>query len=318
MVAPNSMEQFFDRDQVKQFKRFRPLDCVLELTWSQNRRKVEKRAGKRRDRDPLTDGAILRDQYLRMMQANGGSRTPANGAGDIDTAWFRKDAPEPASRTVAEQGAGPAGKHGGQVATMDAQARMPHRIDIAVEAVKTSGIRCSSDRALRVAEPAAELSAGDHAVLSLGQFSDRKIAFRPRITTRSTLSPHSGSKVDRTGESPPLGGVGGYLLDLAFDLPAGIQISAMTEAAARTIAARIRSCWSLGTETSPVFLLIWSPALMPDVFWLGFGISAFCVLVGLIAGARSSTTGAMTGLAIGAFLGLMAGFPLLALGLATS
>jgi hypothetical protein len=57
---------------------------------------------------------------------------------------------------------------------------------------------------------------------------------------------------------------------------------------------------------------------MPDVFWLGFGIAAFCVLVGLIVGARSSTTGAMTGLAIGAFLGLMAGFPLLALGLATS
>ena len=57
---------------------------------------------------------------------------------------------------------------------------------------------------------------------------------------------------------------------------------------------------------------------MPDVFWLGLGITAFCVLVGLFAGARSRTTGALTGLAIGAFLGVMAGFPLLALGLATS
>jgi hypothetical protein len=61
-----------------------------------------------------------------------------------------------------------------------------------------------------------------------------------------------------------------------------------------------------------------SPALMPGVFWLGLGFAAFGVLVGLIAGASSRSTGVLTGLAIGAFLGLMAGFPLLALGLATS
>jgi hypothetical protein len=57
---------------------------------------------------------------------------------------------------------------------------------------------------------------------------------------------------------------------------------------------------------------------MPDVFWIGFGISAFCVLLGFLAGARSTTTRTLTGLAIGAYLGLMAGFPLLAIGLATS
>jgi flagellar biosynthesis protein FliR len=57
---------------------------------------------------------------------------------------------------------------------------------------------------------------------------------------------------------------------------------------------------------------------MPDVFWIGLGITAFCVLVGLISGARSSTTPTLTGLAIGSYLGLMAGFPLLAIGLATS
>jgi hypothetical protein len=57
---------------------------------------------------------------------------------------------------------------------------------------------------------------------------------------------------------------------------------------------------------------------MPDVFWIGLGISAFCVLVGFIAGARSSTTRTLTGVAIGAFLGLMAGFPLLAIGLSTA
>lgn len=57
---------------------------------------------------------------------------------------------------------------------------------------------------------------------------------------------------------------------------------------------------------------------MPDVFWIGLVMSAVCVLIGLISGARSRTTGTLTGLAIGAYLGLMVGFPLLALGLATS
>jgi hypothetical protein len=57
---------------------------------------------------------------------------------------------------------------------------------------------------------------------------------------------------------------------------------------------------------------------MPDVFWIGLGIAAACVLVGLVAGAKSRTTSTLTGLAIGAYLGLMAGFPLLAIGLSTS
>jgi hypothetical protein len=57
---------------------------------------------------------------------------------------------------------------------------------------------------------------------------------------------------------------------------------------------------------------------MPDVFWIGLSITAICVLIGFIAGARSSTTRTLTGVAVGAYLGLMAGFPLLALGLATS
>jgi hypothetical protein len=57
---------------------------------------------------------------------------------------------------------------------------------------------------------------------------------------------------------------------------------------------------------------------MPDTFWIGLAISAICILVGLLAGARSQTTKTLTGLAIGCYLGLMAGFPLIALGLATS
>jgi hypothetical protein len=59
-------------------------------------------------------------------------------------------------------------------------------------------------------------------------------------------------------------------------------------------------------------------AAMPDVFWIGLAIFGISVTIGFIAGARSHTTRTLTGLAIGAYLGLMAGFPLLALGLATS
>ena len=57
---------------------------------------------------------------------------------------------------------------------------------------------------------------------------------------------------------------------------------------------------------------------MPQVFWLGFGIAAAFILVGAFAGARSRTTSLGTGAAIGAYLGIMSAFPLLAIGLATS
>jgi hypothetical protein len=69
-----------------------------------------------------------------------------------------------------------------------------------------------------------------------------------------------------------------------------------------------------GNPARPVVSL----ALMPSVFWIGLAIAGLGVLIGLLSGARSRSTGALTGLAIGAFLGVMAGFPLLALGLATS
>jgi hypothetical protein len=57
---------------------------------------------------------------------------------------------------------------------------------------------------------------------------------------------------------------------------------------------------------------------MPYIFWIGVALFAFCVLIGFFAGARSRETRTLTGLAIGAFLGLMAAFPLLALGLANT
>lgn len=57
---------------------------------------------------------------------------------------------------------------------------------------------------------------------------------------------------------------------------------------------------------------------MPPVFWIGFGIAATIFLVGVISGARSRTASLGTGAAIGAYLGVMLAFPLLAIGLATS
>jgi hypothetical protein len=57
---------------------------------------------------------------------------------------------------------------------------------------------------------------------------------------------------------------------------------------------------------------------MPPVFWIGFGVAGFVFLVGAVSGARSRTASLASGAAIGAYLGVMIAFPLLAIGLATS
>ena len=57
---------------------------------------------------------------------------------------------------------------------------------------------------------------------------------------------------------------------------------------------------------------------MPDVFWIGLVLAVAFVLIGAFAGARSRTAGLRTGAAIGAYMGVMLAFPLLAIGLATS
>ena len=57
---------------------------------------------------------------------------------------------------------------------------------------------------------------------------------------------------------------------------------------------------------------------MPDVFWIGLAITAVCVLIGFVAGVKSRTTPTLTAVAIATFLGIMAGFPLLAIGLSTA
>jgi hypothetical protein len=57
---------------------------------------------------------------------------------------------------------------------------------------------------------------------------------------------------------------------------------------------------------------------MPPVFWIGLGIAGFVFFVGAVSGARSRTGSLASGAATGAYLGVMLGFPLLAIGLATS
>ena len=57
---------------------------------------------------------------------------------------------------------------------------------------------------------------------------------------------------------------------------------------------------------------------MPDVFWIGLGIAVAFFLIGAISGARSRTASLGSGAAMGAYLGMMSAFPLLAIGLATS
>lgn len=61
-----------------------------------------------------------------------------------------------------------------------------------------------------------------------------------------------------------------------------------------------------------------SPAHMPGIFWIGLVLAAAIFLIGVISGARSRTTSLRTGAAIGAYLGIMLAFPLLAIGIATS
>ncbi|HEX7292969.1 MAG TPA: hypothetical protein VF259_00350 [Solirubrobacterales bacterium] len=57
---------------------------------------------------------------------------------------------------------------------------------------------------------------------------------------------------------------------------------------------------------------------MPPVFWIGLGIAGVIFLTGAFAGARSRTATLGSGAAMGAYLGVMCAFPLLAIGLATS
>jgi hypothetical protein len=57
---------------------------------------------------------------------------------------------------------------------------------------------------------------------------------------------------------------------------------------------------------------------MPGIFWFGCGFVGVGLLAGFLIGARSRSSSALSGAAIGLFLGIMSAFPFLAIGLAAS
>ncbi len=57
---------------------------------------------------------------------------------------------------------------------------------------------------------------------------------------------------------------------------------------------------------------------MPSIFWLGAGLAALICVIGAFTGARSRTATFASGAAMGAYLGFMIAFPLIAIGLASS
>ena len=57
---------------------------------------------------------------------------------------------------------------------------------------------------------------------------------------------------------------------------------------------------------------------MPGIFWFGCGFVGAGLLVGIFIGARSRSSNALSGAAMGLWIGAMAAFPFLAIGLATS
>ena len=57
---------------------------------------------------------------------------------------------------------------------------------------------------------------------------------------------------------------------------------------------------------------------MPAIFWIGAGLAALICVTGALTGARSRTASFGSGAAMGAFLGFMIAFPLIAIGLSSS
>jgi hypothetical protein len=57
---------------------------------------------------------------------------------------------------------------------------------------------------------------------------------------------------------------------------------------------------------------------MPAIFWIGAGLAAVICVLGALSGARSRTATFASGAAMGAFLGFMIAFPLIAIGLSSS
>jgi hypothetical protein len=57
---------------------------------------------------------------------------------------------------------------------------------------------------------------------------------------------------------------------------------------------------------------------MPSIFWIGIGFAALICFIGSLLGARSNSSSFGGGAVMGAYMGFMLAFPLIAIGLASS
>jgi hypothetical protein len=57
---------------------------------------------------------------------------------------------------------------------------------------------------------------------------------------------------------------------------------------------------------------------MPSIFWIGIGFAALICFISALVGARSSSMSFRSGAVMGAYMGFMLAFPLIAIGLASS
>ncbi|MBS1885945.1 MAG: hypothetical protein JSU06_02035 [Actinobacteria bacterium] len=57
---------------------------------------------------------------------------------------------------------------------------------------------------------------------------------------------------------------------------------------------------------------------MPTIFWIGVGFASLICFIGALLGARSNSATFLSGAAMGAFMGFMLSFPLIAIGLSSS
>ena len=148
------------------------------------------RAGDAADRRHLVLGEP------RVVEPEAGPRAQHPWRGDLDPAGAGTDAPERGGGTVAEDGARARGEHGRGPPAFAGQHTVADRVDPAVHGVEPAALQPVTDRP--ATEPEVdELSAGDDAVLGLGERGDRAVH-----AANATFGPFKGPKCSLAGHGP--------------------------------------------------------------------------------------------------------------------
>jgi len=116
------------------------VDCCLELRRVEACRQIDQRADRRRHRDSVSLGDLLRAELGRPVDADAG---PGDMAllrhGDVDRAADRRhDLPDRTGTHVAAHRARAAGEHRGHPAPAVSQGRAPERVDAAPYGMEAS------------------------------------------------------------------------------------------------------------------------------------------------------------------------------------